>query len=365
MTSNKNIFFFSFSTNFGGAERVLLEIEKIASKKYKTNFIINSCNIENYGNKKGILINNSYKISNSFFSTFYFLFYSLTFIKYFRQYKKKVYYCNDLESLVFCIPLKIFTNGKLIWHIHDIYNFNRVVNKGLFKILNFFVDEFISITHTNMVRIRPYVNKNIHVINNFSRYTPVNSHKTLKIDKQIVFGYVGQITKWKRVDLIIDSFLFLKKSDVKLNNYILKIIGKPYFKDDIEYYTKLKNLTINCNSIIWEDFNFHLNEFYDSIDYLLAFSINEPFGLVILESMSYGVPVISTLGDGPTEIINTNNGFLIRGNSEKQIKDDFIKIDFSNSSTYSNMSKNALDTIYTKFTKEQFTLKINNLLDKL
>jgi type III pantothenate kinase len=55
-----------------------------------------------------------------------------------------------------------------------------------------------------------------------------------------------------------------------------------------------------------------LPEFFDSIDVLLVPSWEEPFGLVVLEGMASGVPVIATAAGGPLEIISSGvNGILV------------------------------------------------------
>ena len=53
-------------------------------------------------------------------------------------------------------------------------------------------------------------------------------------------------------------------------------------------------------------------EFFSKIDIFCQPSHFEPFGLTIIEAMSYGKAVISTKCDGPVEILNTNkkNGIL-------------------------------------------------------
>ena len=46
--------------------------------------------------------------------------------------------------------------------------------------------------------------------------------------------------------------------------------------------------------------------------YLYYRQFNEPFGLVVIEAMEYGIPVIATNHGGPTEIITEGkDGFLV------------------------------------------------------
>ena len=362
MRSKKlNIYFISLSQHFGGAERILYQVEKILSNKFATNFIVSKKIHSSFENKNKIVVDNSYKISNNKISVFYFLFYFLR-IKLHEKSKNNVYYCNDLESVFTSIPLKIYYKGIIVWHIHDVYDLNKISNKILFKFLNIFVDKFICLTVSNKIRINNYINRDITVIHNFSRYLVKKSPK--KYDNNyIIFGYAGQITAWKRIDLVITSFLeLIKKFPEK--NYCLKIVGKPYYEYDYRLFIKLRNETRDCNSIIWEDFKNDIYEFYNSIDFLISFSNNEPFGLVIVESMSFGVPVISTLGDGPCEILDKKNGILINGENNEDILSNFLKINFENLD-YFQLSTNAIKTINDYFTFEKFQSNVYSFFDNL
>ncbi len=65
-------------------------------------------------------------------------------------------------------------------------------------------------------------------------------------------------------------------------------------------------------------------EFFEEIDIFVLPSTNslEAFGIVQLEAMSYGVPVISSNIKGVNSVINkTNNGYSFMNNNE----DDLVK----------------------------------------
>ena len=50
---------------------------------------------------------------------------------------------------------------------------------------------------------------------------------------------------------------------------------------------------------------------------LVLCSTHETFGLVLIEAMSCGLPVISTDSGGPKDIVNVQNGFLVKNNIEQ------------------------------------------------
>lgn len=52
-------------------------------------------------------------------------------------------------------------------------------------------------------------------------------------------------------------------------------------------------------------------KFYNGCDCFVCPSLNEPFGVQIVEALACGVPVIATRSGGPEDIINARNGLLI------------------------------------------------------
>ncbi len=77
---------------------------------------------------------------------------------------------------------------------------------------------------------------------------------------------------------------------------------------------------------------------------------NEPFGLVPVESMSYGTPVIAHNSGGPTETItHKKNGFLY--NSPLELQQYLKKIINLPDSDYEAMSTNAKKRASYFFTK--------------
>ena len=102
------------------------------------------------------------------------------------------------------------------------------------------------------------------------------------------FLFVGRITRIKNVDLMIQWFQGLDKDH---QNYTLDIYGSS---EDVKYHKELLDL-IGDNSKIQlhkEVHHVELNEIYGRSHFFFLPTKGENFGHVIIESLSYGCPVI-------------------------------------------------------------------------
>jgi glycosyltransferase involved in cell wall biosynthesis len=116
----------------------------------------------------------------------------------------------------------------------------------------------------------------------------------------LTLGLLGQISPHKGHDVAVEAMRELG------SNYRLVIAGKG----EEEYVSTLREkssgLPISFPGFV------SLPEFFDAIDVLLVPSWEEPFGLVVLEGMASGIPVIATAAGGPLEIIRSGvDGILV------------------------------------------------------
>jgi glycosyltransferase involved in cell wall biosynthesis len=127
--------------------------------------------------------------------------------------------------------------------------------------------------------------------------TPYNPHEP---HDPFTLGLLGQISPHKGHEDAVEAVRHLGPG------YRLLIAGKGEKKYVDALRNKCANLPIDFPGFV------ALPEFFDSIDVLLVPSWEEPFGLVVLEGMASGVPVIATAAGGPLEIISSGvNGILV------------------------------------------------------
>lgn len=118
-----------------------------------------------------------------------------------------------------------------------------------------------------------------------------------------VFLVVGRLAKVKNVDHILKAL-----SPLQQKYFELHIIG------DGEQYEPLQELSCQLglqHHIVWHGWKQNPWDAVHSADLLILASDTEPFGLVLIEALSRGIPVISSSCNyGPREIVNDSNGWL-------------------------------------------------------
>ena len=139
-------------------------------------------------------------------------------------------------------------------------------------------------------------------------------------ENKIVF-FVGRLVERKGVKYLIQSLL-----EMKTKNIHLIICGKGYLSDELKALTKSLSLD-NKVTFIASDHK-ELGYIHDISDCFVLPSVidckgeTEGLGLVILEAMESGVPVVASAVGGITDIIKHEyNGLLVEQKNPKAIAD--------------------------------------------
>ncbi len=123
---------------------------------------------------------------------------------------------------------------------------------------------------------------------------------------------VGQICERKGLRELIDAFQRICKSAPQMH---LAIVGTVVFKHEERYFQALREMAERSSCAERIHFTGELSnvsEVLQGSDLLVLNSWQEPFGLVLVEAMSSGTPVLATRVGGIPEIVtNQVNGWLV------------------------------------------------------
>lgn len=193
----------------------------------------------------------------------------------------------------------------------------------------------------------------------FWNYT--SKPKKLNENEKITILYAGRVVKVKGLQYLLDSAHILNN---KGYNFNVKIVGDGDYKETllnlVERY-KLEKIVTFIGHVEQYDL---INIYNESHIFISPCTYNETFGLTIVESLSQGTPVITTKGGAQEEHIQDGyNGFLVEKHNSQMIADK-IEYLINNPETYSEMSKNSIESSK-KYSKEEHLEKLIFVFQKL
>jgi glycosyltransferase involved in cell wall biosynthesis len=152
----------------------------------------------------------------------------------------------------------------------------------------------------------------IEIIPNFIDTSFFALKEDINKDK-FVFFTASNLTENKNVNRLIEAFKIVFASNTNIE---LRIGGNGKTKKILEDFVRLSDLSKNViflGELSREDIR---NEMLRANCFVLS-SDYETFGVVLIEAMAVGTPVISTKCGGPEFIINDTVGLLSEKNAEK------------------------------------------------
>ena len=214
-----------------------------------------------------------------------------------KWYKSKKVIVVDHEGLQFHSKFGLSRFGaiKAVKHATSIRVLTNISKNEYHKIFRKY--------NPNVIRIANPINNNIKC-NPYDKYS-----------KKIL--YVGRLSKEKGIKFLIEAIIKLNNNNQLPEGWKIDIFGEGELHDEIDAQIKRYNLN---NIVKLKGFHNNISEIYSEYSFLVLPSLFESFGLVIVEALKSGIPIVAFNGlYGPKEIIkNMKNGLLVeRGNSEK------------------------------------------------
>ncbi|MEH1835931.1 MAG: glycosyltransferase family 4 protein [Nostoc sp.] len=133
-----------------------------------------------------------------------------------------------------------------------------------------------------------------------------------------LIGIVGRLQRWKGMHVLVQAMpkILQKYPDA----HCVVVGGKHDLEPDYQDFLKAEIATLGLKEqVIMAGLQRNIPEWVQAMDVFVHASDKEPFGIVIIEAMALGKPVIAGNAGGPTEIITDGmNGLLTPyGDAEK------------------------------------------------
>lgn len=183
----------------------------------------------------------------------------------------------------------------------------------------------------------------------------------MKKEQELVyFLYVGKIEDRRNTMFLIDRLKFAVNNQ---NNVRLIMVGKGDKKYKEQVFNYAKQLGVFQNIIYYESFlQIELPNLYEICDLFLLPSQYEIFGMVMLEAMYFGLPLITTINGGSSVLIEDGiNGYVCDLKDIKKWNDSILNVI---KKINSELSTNAQNKIKNEFVWDRLVDKYIEVYNK-
>jgi glycosyltransferase involved in cell wall biosynthesis len=348
----------------GGAEAISIEMAKILSLKHEVSFVTSKAkNTENF---------------NSFYKEYdgriEFVFIESPLVFEFKDLGKlnafdfesiifgenssKFYENNffDVIALHYCTDLLMLNKRRAltVLHLHGYPKEERFINQISYRK----ADAIIGCSQFALKKTLEYFPD---LKNNFYFYMrPDLDFYPDNTEKNIDILFIGRLIPRKGITTLIHA---LKRIENRFNQCVLA--GSGPMEGEAKALIKGLNLEnkIHCLGAVEKSKVIELMS--KSKIFVHPATSREPFPTTLIEAMSLGVPVVSTIVGGIPEIItNSVNGILVEPGDEEQLSKALINL-LEDNVLYRNIRSEGLKKIEREFDKDIKGLEFLNLYDKI
>lgn len=186
---------------------------------------------------------------------------------------------------------------------------------------------------------------------------------------EILIGLPGRIAWWKGHEYFLEAIAEVTKKISGLKGVIIGDVTKDSFGHNQHYFNKLQSIVKSLNiedKILFSGFCSDVPRVLAALDVVVhASSIPEPFGLVIIEGMAAGKPVVATGAGGVLDIIEDGvNGILVPCKDSKAMAKAILQI-ISDKGKAKQMSLAARQCVANKFTIQRQVTAVQELYDSM
>jgi glycosyltransferase involved in cell wall biosynthesis len=173
-------------------------------------------------------------------------------------------------------------------------------------------------------------------VNNHQDISPFNANRFRQMGREILVLYVGAFSEEKGVIYLADAFFNIAEKYPQINLILAGTSNLWANQSKNVKYAEYEGLVFNRLNHYVSNNRVHflgkvgsnnLPALYQACDFLVVPSIYpEAFGLVALEALACGKPVIASKVGGLPEVINNENGILVEPGNQKELENAIVKL---------------------------------------
>lgn len=188
----------------------------------------------------------------------------------------------------------------------------------------------------------------------------IEARNLLKLPQEgLIFGLIGRFDPKKGQLLLLEAMKLAKNKD-----FLVLLLGEPTRNEGDQYYSQMTSLIENeglANRVLIRPFMKEVQYVYTAIDWFVMATKAETFGMVTIESLACGTPVLGSNAGGTPEILirsDATGGLLFETQNPLSLAN---KIDYI-CTTNTTISKESLFGIAAFFSHEKVCEQVEKVL---
>lgn len=261
------------------------------------------------------------------------------------------------------------TGTMCLWHIREIWQIdgNSVIPRLLRWWIRSTADSILAVSSSTAAIFSDVKEKTtvIHHGVNTERFKPPANRAELRAlmgisEEQFAVGFVGRIAPMKGIEFLVSAMSIIAQ---KMPNAVLLIVG-PRLKNHGYAEALDQQASSTSADIRFVPARQDIEQVLAGLDVLvLPTSRPEPFGLVIIEALACGVPVVATDQGGPLEILQgIEAGRLVPPRMPNAIASAVLDIA---EQTGPALREKAREMVISRFQEERMIEQLQSLYDRL
>ncbi|MEW6685358.1 MAG: glycosyltransferase family 4 protein [Candidatus Edwardsbacteria bacterium] len=280
----------------------------------------------------------------------------------------KLVYANSLKTAIIGGIAARLTKRSSIWHVRDF------IPSGLFRPLFLFAGYLlmnrIIVNSKAVAGIFGKKASKVRVVYNAQEFLKIKEDKDeirrdLGLDSEdLVLGWAGRIHPEKGLEYLIEAMREILDFAPKVK---LLILGDASLGNE-SYERRLKKLSVHLkvqDRIQFLGFHRDISQIFSTFDIFVLPSLREPFGLVTLEAMQLGKPVIATnTGGTPEIVVDGETGLLVPPKEAKALAQAIISL-LKNREFREKMGRQGKERVQRNFSLESHLRGMEEVFDEV
>lgn len=228
----------------------------------------------------------------------------------------------ETMSVLFTLPAVLGLSVKHICWEH--FNFNYDLGKVGRRIARQLAARYCDSVVTLTERDKQYWLKGSQhksQIVAISNSSPFSVQDYIKEENTKTVLAAGRLTYQKGFDLLLESWIEVNKL---MPDWKLKIVGEGEDRAKLTDFIQKNNLT-NCVELVGNTDN--ISKYYQQAEIFCLSSRFEGFGMVLIEALAFGLPIVSFDCEvGPAEIIEDTDSILVPENDINLLASSLVEL---------------------------------------